>query len=176
MKCFVSVQQPCQSVIATRAAEQCQVILPCLNVPCVTKLPKLRPTMQCQVGPLRSSNYIAPVSRVVAQGCGQQAGELRLKGAHCALDVLSNVLFTLSAGTLSATLARSGVYDLLDGELGHGLLGCPVSSASRGGWFIMEPGRRTNFDRLLLHVLRLVRVSHRATSVSGRGASPCRQT
>lgn len=29
------------------------------HIPCVTKLPKFLPTMQCHVGPLRSSNYIA---------------------------------------------------------------------------------------------------------------------
>ena len=27
------------------------------SIPCVTKLPKFRPTMQCQVGPFLSSNY-----------------------------------------------------------------------------------------------------------------------
>ena len=28
------------------------------DIPCVTKLPKLRPTMQCQVGPFLSSNWL----------------------------------------------------------------------------------------------------------------------
>ncbi len=32
------------------------------SVPWVTKLPKLRPTMQCQVGPFLSSNCGGPVS------------------------------------------------------------------------------------------------------------------
>lgn len=35
------------------------------DIPCVTKLPKFLPTMQCQVAPFLSSNYHIDVSVVV---------------------------------------------------------------------------------------------------------------
>ena len=34
-----------------------------MYAPCVTKLPKFRPTMQCQVGPFRSSNYCPEINQ-----------------------------------------------------------------------------------------------------------------
>ncbi len=58
------------------------------NIPCVTKLPKLRPTMQCHVGPFRSSN--CPKHAVVSLACAPQLPVGA--GTHRLLDVLRDVL------------------------------------------------------------------------------------
>lgn len=54
-------------------------------VSCVTKEPKFRPTMQCQVGPFRSSNYVFIRLRAMYTA----------KGRVCSnglLDVLCDIL------------------------------------------------------------------------------------
>lgn len=59
----------------------------CHSIPWVTKLPKLRPTMQCQVGPFLSSNYGGRVSQRAGVRCFESH-------AYGPLDVVGNVLFT----------------------------------------------------------------------------------
>lgn len=65
--------------------------------------------------------------------------------------------------------AGSGA-DLFDCELGHGFLGCAgtASSVSAGG--VTARHERTNFDGLLLHVVRLGRCQC-SNTVSGGGAA-----
>jgi len=75
------------------------------NVPWVTKLPKFRPTMQCHVGPLRSSNYV-PVST-----SDRSSPYVRENSTYCSLDVLRDIL--------------------LDRELLHGFLGWFETSSVR---------------------------------------------
>lgn len=50
----------------------------CHYIPWVTKLPKLRPTMQCQVGPFLSSNYGRYVSQKAGFGVSSDTHTVRL--------------------------------------------------------------------------------------------------
>lgn len=70
-------------------------------VSCVTKEPKLRPTMQCQVGPFRSSNwevlvasfYIACESRRVevwTYGLLDELRDVLMRGQPCLLGIGAN--------------------------------------------------------------------------------------
>jgi hypothetical protein len=75
MKCFVSEHR-------LDAATQ-RFLVKQIYLPCVTKLPKLRPTMQCHVAPFRLSNCGSVSARF---GCYT---ELCL---YLLLDILGNVL------------------------------------------------------------------------------------
>jgi hypothetical protein len=54
-------------------------------VSCVTKEPKFRPTMQCQVGPFRSSNYADVRLHAMYAAKGRVC-------SYSLLDVLCNIL------------------------------------------------------------------------------------
>ena len=60
------------------------------RVPCVTKLPKLRPTMQCHVAPFRESNWF---NCSAFFGGYHRAEKGPQGGSHLLLNVLRNVLW-----------------------------------------------------------------------------------
>ena len=96
MKCFVSVRRVSQGFpFLFRRFD---------HLPCVTKLPKFRPTMQCHVAPLRESNCRdRQLSRALQplpqQGCWKV-------DAHLFLYVLRDILRYPLALRLSSRLAR----------------------------------------------------------------------
>ena len=72
-----------------------------LAIPWVTKLPKLRPTMQCQVAPFLASNY----------GLLTSGSVHRWSHTNLLLNVLRNVL---SSGAIRTNVGRP-----MDGTLGY---------------------------------------------------------
>jgi hypothetical protein len=86
-------------------------------IPCVTKLPKLRPTMQCQVAPFRWSNW-----RTVSLALCDRSESLTSRLMCCAMSLYSHNLCTASRPYL------------LDRVLLHGLLRCVQSDS----WIVTE--------------------------------------
>jgi hypothetical protein len=73
----------------------------------VTKEPKFRPTMQCQVGPFRSSNYrVLHASLFISSGKGDSYGLLDILG-----DVLRSVLASGYRGRARRPARLSGIRE-----------------------------------------------------------------
>lgn len=110
MKCFVS-----EISSATKSRKGLTD-----NVPCVTKLPKFLPTMQCHVAPFLASNCRGVISMVL-----QVVREPRAT-ADLFLDILRNVLG--SADQIVCSASKLGDEYLLNVEFAHSLRSCYVLS------------------------------------------------
>lgn len=76
------------------------------TIPCVTKLPKFLPTMQCHVAPLRSSNCVSLVEARRTRTAGDMA--------YCPLNVVSDLLDPSQLELSSRLTVRVHTFSMLN--------------------------------------------------------------